>query len=45
MKGAYLKKKVTSKEYNILKNAEYLDLRLEVGGGELGDVIRFYKYT
>ena len=42
MKGAYLKKKITSKEYNILKNAEYLDLRLEVDG-ELGDVIRFYR--
>ena len=42
MKGAHFKKKVTSKEYNILKNAEYLDLQLEVGG-ELGDVIRFYK--
>lgn len=42
MKGAYIKKKVTSSQYQILKDAEYLDLHLELDG-ELCNVIRFYR--
>jgi len=42
MDGVWIRKAVTHEEFEKIKKAEFVELRLETKDGELGEIIKLY---